>query len=292
MVGLFSLLPAVVDAVRIPVVATGGIADARGVAAALLLGASAVQIGTGFLRSPEAGLPAAWADELARTAPEETRISRVFSGRAGRSIATDYVRAATAPDAPAPAPYPVQRDSRQGFVPLGRRRATPSACRSGPASPQRWPRPSPRPRLCANCGTGPGRCWPALRRPDPAALTASFQSLGHLPVANAVRHAGTVTQKCADAIVDGRAHNSDPGSKGRSSAGIRLAVLWVRTPPSPRRHGVVRRGHTDAQRARRRSRISGVATPPIILVPGFWLGAWAWDEVAAILRAEGSGSRR
>jgi nitronate monooxygenase len=103
------LLPAVVDAVRIPVVATGGIADARGVAAALLLGASAVQIGTGFLRSPEAGLSPAWADELGTTAPEETRISRVFSGRAGRSIATDYVRAATAPDAPRPAPYPVQR---------------------------------------------------------------------------------------------------------------------------------------------------------------------------------------
>jgi nitronate monooxygenase len=109
MVGLFSLLPAVADAVRIPVVATGGIADGRGVAAALLLGASAVQIGTGFMRSPEAGLPPAWADELSTTAPEQTRISRVFSGRAGRSIATDYVRAATAPEAPSPAPYPVQR---------------------------------------------------------------------------------------------------------------------------------------------------------------------------------------
>lgn len=109
LVGLFALLPAVADAVRVPVVATGGIADGRGVAAALMLGASAAQVGTGFLRSPEAKLAPAWADALGRTRPEQTRVSRVFSGRAGRSIATDYVRAATAPDAPAPAPYPVQR---------------------------------------------------------------------------------------------------------------------------------------------------------------------------------------
>src|SRR5271166_918696 len=107
-VGLFALLPAVADAVRVPVVATGGIADARGIAAALLLGASAVQIGTGFLRCPEAGIHPAWAEALARTAPEDTIVSRAFSGRAGRSIATGYVRAATAPDAPNPAPYPVQ----------------------------------------------------------------------------------------------------------------------------------------------------------------------------------------
>lgn len=108
-VGLFALLPAVVDAVKIPVVATGGIGDARGVAAALILGASAVQIGTGFLRTPEAKIHAAWADALASTAPEQTMISRAFSGRAGRSIATDYVKAATAAGAPSPAPYPVQR---------------------------------------------------------------------------------------------------------------------------------------------------------------------------------------
>jgi nitronate monooxygenase len=109
MVGLFSLLPAVVDAVKLPVVATGGIADARGVAAALALGASAAQIGTGFLRCPEAKIAPAWANALAKAAPEDTMVSRVFSGRAGRSVATAYVRAATAPDAPPPAPYPVQR---------------------------------------------------------------------------------------------------------------------------------------------------------------------------------------
>jgi len=109
LVGLVSLLPAIADTVGIPIVAAGGIADGRGIAAALVLGASAVQIGTGFLRCPEAGIHPAWADALGRCAPEDTLVSRVYSGRAGRSIATDYVRAATAPDAPAPAPYPIQR---------------------------------------------------------------------------------------------------------------------------------------------------------------------------------------
>jgi nitronate monooxygenase len=109
LVGLFALVPAIVDAVRIPVVAAGGIADGRGVAAALILGASAAVIGTAFLRCPEAQLHTSWAEALAHTTPERTILSRAFSGKPGRSIATDYVRAALAPDAPAPAPYPVQR---------------------------------------------------------------------------------------------------------------------------------------------------------------------------------------
>jgi nitronate monooxygenase len=113
MVGLFSLLPAVADAVGVPVIATGGIADGRGVAAALMLGASAAQIGTGLLRCPEANIHPAWADALARTAPEDAVLTRAFSGRAGRSIVTAYVRAAAAPDAPVPAPYPVQRGLTQ-----------------------------------------------------------------------------------------------------------------------------------------------------------------------------------
>jgi nitronate monooxygenase len=109
MVGLIALLPQVVDAVKVPVIATGGIADARGVAAALILGASAVQIGTGFLRTPEAKMHPAYADRLARTEAHETMVTRAFSGRPGRSAATAYVLAAGAPDAPRPAPYPVQR---------------------------------------------------------------------------------------------------------------------------------------------------------------------------------------
>lgn len=115
MVGLFSLLPAVVDAVTVPVVATGGIADARGVAAALILGASAVQIGTGLLRTPEAKVPAPWADAIGHSRPEDTIGTRAYSGRLGRSIRTAYAVAATSPNAPEPAPYPVQRNLIQAM---------------------------------------------------------------------------------------------------------------------------------------------------------------------------------
>ncbi len=108
-VGLFALLPAIADATRLPIVAAGGIADARTAAAALLLGASAVQLGTALLRSPEAAIHPAWADALAAAAPEDTSLTRAFSGRAGRSLATAYVRAAAGPAAPPPAPYPIQR---------------------------------------------------------------------------------------------------------------------------------------------------------------------------------------
>ena len=105
-VGLLALLPAVVDAVDVPVIATGGIGDARGVAAALLLGASAVQVGTAFLLCPEAG-PVPWASALDGLAPEDAVLTRAFSGRAGRSVRNTYVQAAAA--GPVPAPYPVQR---------------------------------------------------------------------------------------------------------------------------------------------------------------------------------------
>jgi nitronate monooxygenase len=109
LVGSMALIPAVADAVELPVVATGGIGDARGVAAALMLGASAVQIGSAFLGCPEAGVHPAWAEALACLAPEDTIVTSVFSGRAGRSIATDYVLSAISDEAPPPAPYPVQR---------------------------------------------------------------------------------------------------------------------------------------------------------------------------------------
>lgn len=107
--GLFSLLPAIVDAVDVPVVATGGIGDARGAAAAFMLGASAVQLGTGFLRAHESDIPVAWKDAFEQCQPEDTLLTRALTGRSGRAINTGYVRAAAASDAPQPLPNPIQR---------------------------------------------------------------------------------------------------------------------------------------------------------------------------------------
>jgi nitronate monooxygenase len=108
LVGLIALVPQVADAVSIPVIATGGIAEGRGVAAALILGASAVMIGTGFLRARESNVHPAYADRLGKTEAHDPRLTRAFTGRAGRAIGNDYLRASSESGV-GPLPYPLQR---------------------------------------------------------------------------------------------------------------------------------------------------------------------------------------
>jgi nitronate monooxygenase len=66
-------------------------------------------IGTAFLRCPEAATHQAWARAIDNLEPEETMPTRALTGRLGRSVATDFVKAFASADAPPPAPYPVQR---------------------------------------------------------------------------------------------------------------------------------------------------------------------------------------
>jgi nitronate monooxygenase len=91
-VGTFALLPQIVDAVRVPVIAAGGIADARGVAAALRLGAAGVQIGTAYLLCPETTTSAVHRAALQSDAARHTALTNVITGRPARGIVNRLIR--------------------------------------------------------------------------------------------------------------------------------------------------------------------------------------------------------
>ncbi|WP_054679910.1 NAD(P)H-dependent flavin oxidoreductase [Microbacterium sp. No. 7] len=104
LVGTFALVPQVVDAVRIPVIAAGGIADRRGVAAARALGASGVQVGTAFLRTRQSAASDAHRAALARIAADDTVLTRAATGRLARGIRNRLIDTVEAgPIAPFPA---------------------------------------------------------------------------------------------------------------------------------------------------------------------------------------------
>jgi nitronate monooxygenase len=101
--GTFALVPQVVDAVKVPVVAAGGIADGRGIAAAFALGASGVQIGTAYLRCPESKVSAPARAALAQAHDDSTVITNVMTGRPARGVPNRVMREVgpVSPDAPA-----------------------------------------------------------------------------------------------------------------------------------------------------------------------------------------------
>ena len=109
MVGTLALVPQVVDAVSVPVIASGGIMDGRGIAAALALGAAAVQMGTAFLTCDEAGIPEAYKEAILQAREHETRLTRAFSGRPARGIVNRFMTEVERPDgAEAMLPFPLQ----------------------------------------------------------------------------------------------------------------------------------------------------------------------------------------
>jgi len=113
-VGTYALLPQVVDAVKVPVIAAGGIADARGVAAALALGASAVQVGTAFMLCPEATTHALHRAALESDAGRHTALTNLYTGRPSRCIVNRLMRE-LGPMSSAPPEFPL---ATAALVPL------------------------------------------------------------------------------------------------------------------------------------------------------------------------------
>ena len=102
-IGLMALVPQIVDAVSVPVIAAGGIGDARGIVAALALGASAVQIGTAYLFTPEASITGSHHHALRHAQASETALTNLFTGRPARGIVNRVMRELGAINPAAPA---------------------------------------------------------------------------------------------------------------------------------------------------------------------------------------------
>jgi nitronate monooxygenase len=105
-VGAFALLPQIVQAVKLPVIAAGGIADVKGVAAAMALGAAGVQIGTAYLLCPEATTSAVHRAALKSEAARHTALTNLFTGRPARGIMNRIMKE-LGPISTAPSPFPL-----------------------------------------------------------------------------------------------------------------------------------------------------------------------------------------
>jgi nitronate monooxygenase len=107
LVGISTLVPQISAAVSVPVIATGGVMDGRGVLACRVSGASAVQMGTAFLGCPESGVPTAYREALFAADEESTMVTAAFSGKPARGIANRFTREMAGPSTPI-AGFPVQ----------------------------------------------------------------------------------------------------------------------------------------------------------------------------------------
>ncbi len=107
MVPTFQLVRDVRAAIKLPVIATGGIMDGEDIAAALAAGASAAQLGTAFLASPETAIPDAYRQALLNARSDTTVITRAFSGRPARGLVNDFIRRLKGKE-DAILPYPIQ----------------------------------------------------------------------------------------------------------------------------------------------------------------------------------------
>ncbi len=135
--GTFALVPQVVDAVKIPVIAAGGIADGRGVAAAFALGASGVQVGTAYLFTPEATVTSMHRAALQTARDDGTALTNLFTGRPARGLFNRVMREVGPMSNLAPA-FPTAGSALAPLKAKQRRRAAATSPRSGPGRPRAW----------------------------------------------------------------------------------------------------------------------------------------------------------
>lgn len=155
-IGTMALVPQIVDAVSVPVIAAGGIADGRAIAAALALGATAVQIGTAYLLSDEATIAAPHRAALLQHASDATVITNVMTGRPARGLANRVMRE-LGPMSDAAPPFPTAAS------PLAPLRATAEAVGSGDFSPM-WAGQAARLARCGGAGNLTRAMWQDAQR--------------------------------------------------------------------------------------------------------------------------------